>query len=163
LVPSRIAQSVGQLTGSVLQRGNTEVGRAMPTPRAAEPQTLQYTQTDVRTFFTAAGGTQQLVKPSGWVRIRLLLETAGPVAVGTRANLSPVLSGTGILLDTDVEFETVLTRGGALYIAAEGVNRVKVIIEPLPWMETISLQIGMAIESVRALGAILNLFRKARS
>lgn len=73
-----------------------------------------------------------------WAKVTLTLETAGPVVVGQQANLYPVLGGTGARLDTDVPTEIVIAKGTRLYIASNSVNRVKVRIEPLPWMEQIT-------------------------
>ena len=56
---------------------------------------------------------------------RLTLENAGPVAVGTMSAITPVLSGKGELLETDVPRTFYIAKGTRLYIAATGVNRVK--------------------------------------
>lgn len=72
-----------------------------------------------------------------WARVTLVLETAGPVVVGTRAELAPVLSGSGRLLQTNIPFTITIAKGTRLYILATAVNRVGVTIEPEPWLETI--------------------------
>lgn len=73
-----------------------------------------------------------------YAQVIVQLETAGPVSVGTRENLLPVLGGNGILLETGQPFEFFLSKGNRLYIASTSVNRVKVIIQPLPWLEQIT-------------------------
>lgn len=80
-----------------------------------------------------------------WARVRLTLETAGPVAVGNSAQITPVLSGRGQLLETGKETEFILAKGTRLYIASTSVNRVKRTIEPLPWLEQIVGMLGKLI------------------
>lgn len=162
LVPSRIAQTIPQLVAPSVTPGKTELGRAMPVPRAGEPQRLQYTATDIKTFFTVAGGTNVLYKAESWVRIRLMLRGDGLVVVGTRDRLDPIGSGAGVPLIIDQEFETVLTRGGKITIAADGIVPVGVVIEPLPWMETLSLQIGMVNERLDRISSQLDALLQQR-
>lgn len=99
--------------------------QAVPTPSG---NTLIYT------YFTKAGETLLfLTMPvDSWRRIRLTLEDAGPVSIGTSPNLAPVLNGAGILLPTDVEKEFVMGPGEHLYVLATAVNRVAVIVEAIP-------------------------------
>lgn len=78
-----------------------------------------------------------------WVKVKVLLETAGPVSIGQSSQLLPVLSGKGELLRTDVEREFTIAKGTRLYIQCTSVNRVAVTIEPLPWLEQIT---GLIIE-----------------
>lgn len=73
-----------------------------------------------------------------WARVTLTLETAGPVAVGTASQITPVLSGRGQLLETGLPLVFDIAKGTKLYIAATSVNRVKVSIQPLPWLEQIT-------------------------
>lgn len=68
----------------------------------------------------------------GWVVVKLELEDAGPVSVGTSADLFPVLSGKGRLLPTDRERSFRMTLGDKLYVAADTRNRIAVTIEPMP-------------------------------
>ena len=77
-----------------------------------------------------------------WAKVTLVLETAGPVAVGQQANLYPVLGGTGVILTVDEPYEVIIAKGTRLYIASNSINRVKVKIEPLPWMEQITGLVG---------------------
>lgn len=100
-------------------------------------------KTDIFTYFTEATGASALLySAEDWVRIELALETAGPVAVSTRESVTPVLSGKGILLEPDGEpIKFVMPRGNRLFIAAESINRVKVIIEPIPWLQQLLSQV----------------------
>lgn len=91
---------------------------------------MQRTQTS--TLITQpTGKTENLFSANFWCRVKVYLETAGPVAVGLGENLSPVLSGKGILLPSggpELEFE--LQKGDRLYYIATAINRVKVIVVP---------------------------------
>lgn len=73
-----------------------------------------------------------------WARVTLTLETAGPVAVGTASQITPVLSGRGQLLETGLPLVFDIAKGVKLYIASTSVNRVKVSIQPLPWLEQLT-------------------------
>lgn len=128
--------------------GMTRLGhRAVPTPPEAAIDAAQgANKTTASTYITRTpppGAT--LSNPTAllysadrlWATVTLTLETAGPVAVGESADLTPLLSGKGVLLDTGVPMKITLARGTKLYIAADAVNRVKVIVEPLPWLEQI--------------------------
>ncbi len=107
--------------------------------------------TEIYTYFTRpADGSKNFYSAPGWVRMGLQLETAGPVAVSTRQEVLPVLSGKGVLLPPDGEpIEFILPKGDRVFIASESVNRVKVIIEPIPWLEQIVLGIGSVINVLR--------------
>jgi hypothetical protein len=130
---SQIAQSLASTS--------KETARALPTSKGGEtPLQLQTYRTEIYTYFTIANGqTELLYSAENWVRAKLTLETAGPVAIGTSQNLEPVLSGRGRLLDTDLEYEAFLPRGTRLFIISETVNRVSVTIEPVPWLEQIDV------------------------
>ena len=94
--------------------------------------------TDIFTYFTRANGrTELLYSAESWVKIRIRLETAGPVGVSTRQEIAPVLSGKSMLLTTDEEETFTLPKGDRFFIIAETVNRVKFIVEPVPWQEQI--------------------------
>jgi hypothetical protein len=73
-----------------------------------------------------------------WADVTLTLETAGPVAVGNRSQITPVLSGRGILLETGVPLTFRIAKGSKIYIAATAVNRLKMFIQPIPWQEQIT-------------------------
>jgi hypothetical protein len=103
-------------------------------------------RTQIYTYFTKPTrvGDDIPVLYSGdrlWARVKLTLETAGPVAVGQSSQLLPVLSGKGALLPTGGQMEFVIAKGTRLYIASTSVNRVKVTIEPLPWLEQITASV----------------------
>lgn len=141
-----------------------EAGRAVPgvvqTQRAAQAQSTRPVEipdtpastgrTEISTYFTKVGGNQLLYQAEGWVKIRLMLETAGPVAVGSRDDVSPVLSGKGILLPTNVEIAFPLQKGNRIFITAGAVNRVRLIIEPVPWAEQVTTMIGSIVSILRS-------------
>ncbi len=100
---------------------------------------------EMSTYFTKPSGNEVLYRAESWVRLRLMLETAGPVAVGSRDSVTPVLSGAGILLPIDVEITFPMTKGNRIFIAAVAINRVRVIIEPIPWLEQITIMLGQLV------------------
>lgn len=77
-----------------------------------------------------------------WSRVTLTLETAGPVAVGNASQLAPVLSGKGALLEPGMPTTFSVAKGTRLYVASTAVNRIKVAIEPLPWLEQITARVS---------------------
>lgn len=89
-------------------------------------------QTEAYTYFTVADGvTKEVYSFTYWCTVKLFLETAGPVSVGLRQDIAPVLSGRGVLLPSggpEVEFQMQI--GDRLYVVAESVNRVRLIIVP---------------------------------
>lgn len=105
---------------------------------------------DMSTYFTKpTGRSEVLYRAESWVRIRLMLETAGPVSVGSRDNVTPVLSGAGILLPINVEITFPMTQGNRIFIAATAINRVRVIIEPIPWEEQKATMLGQLVAQGR--------------
>lgn len=109
--------------------------------------------TDIYTYFTIPDGESKLLySAEGWVRIQLTLETAGPVSFSTRESVTPVLSGKGILLAADGEPSKFdVPKGGRIFIAAESINRVKVYIQPIPFLEQILFQIEEGLGGVKGL------------
>jgi hypothetical protein len=105
--------------------------------------------TEIFTYITRpAAGTQLLYSAEKWVRARLMLETAGAVAVATnRQNITPVLSGKGIVLPINVEIQFALSKNNRIYIASTTVARVRFIIEPIPWQEQMILMLSKSIEA----------------
>jgi hypothetical protein len=104
----------------------------------------------IQTYFTSLPGIGEdtPILYNGdrlWARITLTLETAGPVAVGTGSNMSPVLSGKGQLLETGVPSTFDVMKGTRLYILATGINRVKFVTAPIPWLELITGLIGQVV------------------
>lgn len=96
-------------------------------------------KTEASTYITKVGVTDTVYDGSRlWARVTLTLETAGPVSAGTKQNLLPVLGGAGITLDTGVDRVFTISKGNQLFIAANAVSRVKVVIESLPWLEQIA-------------------------
>jgi hypothetical protein len=100
---------------------------------------------EVSTYLTKAGGSFVLYNGDRmWARVTLTLKTAGPVAVGQHANLTPVLSGRGQLLETGRATFFDIAKGNRLYIAATGVNPVSMVVEAYPWLETLTGLAGAA-------------------
>jgi hypothetical protein len=104
---------------------------------------------ELYTYFTETSGSFLLYKAEEWVRVRLLLETNGPVAVGARDDVAPPLSGKGISLPKDVEITFSLARGNRVYIAATAINRVRFIVEPIPWADQIAVMLGSLISVMK--------------
>ena len=115
--------------------------------------------TEIYTLFTRANGlTELLYSAETWVRVRLELETAGPVSVSTRENLAPVLSGRGVLLTTAEEQIWVLPKGDRLFWIAESINRVKFSVEPIAYGDTtISLIAQVRDKTVGVINAVSRL------
>jgi hypothetical protein len=129
------------------------------TPVTKETADLGTTfKTDMYTYFTQATGQTTLVfSAETWVKIRLLLETAGPVSIGWRENLGPVLSGQGRLLPTGLEVWFAMPPGQRLYFASNTVDRVSVVVERIPFGQQILHQIGEVPGAIAA--ALAGLFR----
>jgi hypothetical protein len=79
----------------------------------------------------------------------LTLETAGPVAVSTKQQILPVLSGKGQLLETGVPLRFELAKGNRLWVATTSLNRIKVTVQPLPWLEQLAGLLGLIVQGVR--------------
>jgi len=127
------------------------VERALPSSKGNEPQgQLQTYRTEIFAYFTVVGGTQLLYSAENWVRIKIEPQTAGPIAVGTRASLTPVLGGGGITLSDGDSYQAYLAKGTRFYIASESVNRVNVTVEPVPWLEQLDKNQQAASEGLRA-------------
>jgi hypothetical protein len=131
-----------------------EAGRALPdavraqshsTPIQAEIPTATG-RTEIFTYTTRALNESSLLyQAESWVRMRLILENAGAVDVSTRENITPVGSGKGITLPTDVEVQFNLNKKDRIYIASTSVNRVRVIIEPIAWGDQIATMLGKLV------------------
>lgn len=118
------------------QSPKTGIGTVKPGIIPGSVNQDQTYSTDIYTLFTKIGGSNLLYTAQSWVRVILRLETAGPVSVSTRESIPPVLSGRGVLLD-DNDLEFALAKGNRLYYSAEAVNRVRFVVEPIPWGESI--------------------------
>lgn len=131
---------------------------------AAEPEEGQVADlpynTQIYTYFTVVGNSDLLFTAPGWVTVKLTLETAGPVAVSTSQDVQPVLSGRGALLPPGVEIAFTLPKGNRLYVGSAAVNRVKVVVEPLPWLQSLAISIDRNTKSiVRSVQNAVNAFR----
>jgi hypothetical protein len=73
------------------------------------------------------------------------------VAIGQLSQITPVLSGKGELLDTGKAKTIPVGKGTRIYIASTSVNRVKLEIEPVPWLEQISATLEIIAGAARAL------------
>jgi hypothetical protein len=135
--------------------GNISLDRTKA--QSAQPSDSPGTSEDrikIYTYFTKVPtlGQQTELLYTGdrmWAKITLTLETAGPVAVGDSADITPVLSGKGQLLETDVPMAFDVAKSNRLYIAATSINRIKVEIAPYPWLETITGLIGSTLNAIR--------------
>lgn len=127
-------------------------GASAPQPQAQAGAGDNRTQ--IYTYLTripADGGTDIIYNGDRlWATVTLTLETSGPVAIGQQQNLLPVLGGQGVQLTTDRDYKVIIAKGSRLYIAANSINRVRVKVEPLPWLEQIT---GLLGNLVGALGA----------
>lgn len=144
--PMQVAQR------TLIQRPGTASGMApiRPNPTIALPVNAVNAPTadpgidrvtDIYTYITRVTTDSQILYNGDrqWALITLILESAGPVAVGTRTDLLPVLSGKGALLVTNVPYQITIAKTSRLYIVSTAVNRVSVKIEPPPWLEQVTL------------------------
>ena len=147
--PPKNPFSLGRTPVPIATPPDSKIGLPTSTDRNVASQTqigtevgAGYTKTAIDTYFTkAAVGRDTPIVYNGdnhWARVTLTLETAGPVVVGQIAQLLPVLSGRGMLLETGVPVTFTIAKGTRLYIQSTGVNRVKRVIEPVPWMEQLT-------------------------
>lgn len=103
--------------------------------------------TEVYTFFAKASTDgQPPVIYNGdrqYAQVILTLETAGPVAVSNKQQIYPVLSGKGQLLETGVPLTFYVAKGNRLWVATSSLNRIKVTVEPIPWLEQFAGLLGL--------------------
>jgi hypothetical protein len=147
--PSRIASQ----TSKIGMAGGRLPSRSTAT--SPEPQLTQGTNrsqyyTYLTSIPTAASQDTKILYNAdrNWATITLTLETAGPVAVGDKQNITPVLSGKGIVLQTGVPKKLTIPKGTKLYIAATAVNRVSIELEPLPWLEQMTAALNQIMTSI---------------
>lgn len=116
-----------------------EASRAVAEARVPSPdQRLGNYKTLIQTFFTKPGVETILYQANvPWARLKILLETAGPVVIGTGPGMAPINSGRGALLRTDEELEFDVAAGNKIFIFSTTANRVRLIVQPLPWQEMI--------------------------
>jgi hypothetical protein len=136
-------------------------------PKPADTTGGSENRTFVDTYFTKApvdGEPTEIIYNGDrmWAKITLTLETAGPVAVGNSSSITPVLSGKGQLLETDVPAVFFISKGTRLYVAAAGINRVKRIVEAVPWLETITGLLGSLIGVSRPTAAAVVVATKSK-
>ena len=124
-----------------LAQRSKEAARALPSSKGGEtPLQLETYRLQIQTYFTQASATTELMySAENWVELELKLETAGPVSVGTDANLAPVNSGRGQLLDTNSPLVIQMPKGTRLYVTSQTVNRINLTIKPIPWLEQIDV------------------------
>jgi len=111
--------------------------------------------TGISTFFARPTTDGQLaVIYNGdrqYAQVILTLETAGPVAISTKQQILPVLSGKGQLLETGVPLAFTLAKGNRLWVATTSLNRIKVTVQPLPWLEQIAGLLGLITSGLSGL------------
>lgn len=119
---------------------------ARPNPTVASPEPIaagggqEDRATEIFTYNTIVGfdktGTPILYNGDrNWTEVTLILDTAGPVVVGNRAEITPIFSGKGFPLTTGEPVTFTIAKGTRLYIFSSAVNRVKVQLAPVPWLE----------------------------
>lgn len=149
--PTRPGQ--GKIPEFSLDRHVAQAPTPADTPGAGE------NRISITTFFTQVvpvGSPAQLIYNADrmWAKVTLTLRTAGPVAVGQLDQLGPVGSGKGQELQTDVPLSFTIAKGNPLYVVASSVNSISVVIEPYPWLETITgLTTGMVRPAQAAVAA----------
>jgi hypothetical protein len=130
-----LAKSAGSKVG-MTSLGSPAIASA---PAPADNVGQGANRTQIYTYLTKVGSTEVLYSGDRlWARVKVMLETGGPVVVGQQSKLLPITSGTGARLVTNQERDFVIAKGTKLYIASSSVNRVAVTIEPLPWLEQIT-------------------------
>lgn len=97
-----------------------------------ETKIFTYTSTGV----TASSDSQNFVSTDDWTQVRLLLQTAGPMAVSNIINAFPVGSK-GILLSSTVWTNIIVPPASRLYMVSNAPQRVSVVIEPVPYLATV--------------------------
>jgi hypothetical protein len=138
-VNSALARAVNTRQQSKLPWDGTPDRSKATMPAPAAQQGDAQTRSQIDTYFTRIGGTNEIYGGDRqWALITLVLENAGPVAVGTDQDLTPVLSGKGQLLQTGEPLHFTIAKGQKLYVAATSINRIKRTIGPVPWLEQIT-------------------------
>jgi hypothetical protein len=121
-------------------KGAVLAGGTAVAPKANEDETrLVVSGFLAFTAFTKPNVTKLILNtpPNAYMYVRLMLETAGPVAWGQLAGLLPVTSGKGRLLVQNVETRIELPPATRLYLASASPNRVGVTVGPVPYMQEI--------------------------
>lgn len=142
---NRIPRAGAMMMPTPATRPNATIATPQPVSGGAQMDR----QTEVFTYNTAVGFVTPGQTPilyngdRNWAEVTLVLDTAGPVVVGTRADLQPIFSGKGWTLTTGEPITFTIAKGNRLYIFSSAVNRVKVQIAPLPWLEQITAELGV--------------------
>lgn len=120
-------------------------------PEPSDTASAAENRLKISTFFSTAGKTENIYNGDRlWAKVTLTLETAGPVSVGEQADLQPVLSGRGLLLQTGQATVFNVAKGNILYVASASVNRIGVVVEAYPWLEIITGAVGSMLSIMRA-------------
>lgn len=127
---------------------NTSTNPTISTVQAPSPTVAgAELTTEMYTFFARPNPTGRFtVLYNGdrqFAQLVLTLETAGPVAVATKQQLDPTLSGKGQLLETGMPLTFFVAKGNRVYISATSLNRIKVTVQPLPWLEQLTGLLGL--------------------
>jgi len=144
LFPSQRSQIArpGTATGMAPMRPDPTIAKPVGVNAPAAPLGIDR-NTESYTYITAVyqGGEAPILYNGDrqWATLELVLETAGPVVVGTRSDITPIFSGKGRLLQTNVPYRVTIAKTSRLWIVSTSVNRVAVTIAPPPWLEQIAL------------------------
>ncbi len=143
-----LASSTHTDPGPESKIGPVSLDRNKASPPEASVSSGDNNRADLYTYFTKGPGAATETLYNGdrlWALVTLELQTAGPVVVGTRAQLTPVLSGRGISMATGKPITIRVAYGTRIYIASNAVSRVSVQIESVPWLEQISALLGRIV------------------
>lgn len=136
----------------------SKIGPISTNPNVAQTQPVGTTpaQSDnniqIFTFITKPSGRTDTLYNADrtWARVTLTLTTAGPVAVGQLQDLGTLTGGQGMLLQTGVPTYLDIAKGNRVYVLATAVNRINVVVAPIPWLEVIA---GSVMAIATAMGA----------
>lgn len=120
--------------------------------RDEQATTNELGQTRANTIFTSGqpfGRGHVLYTAQKWFRVKLRLETAGPVTIGFASDITAVGAGSGASLGAD-EVEVIVKKGDTLYYAANAINRVRMVVEPVPWAEQMWSRVGSILQMLGA-------------
>lgn len=154
------------VSATATSQGRTQPAQRVPSPVMADGNY----PTRLFTVFTVPGDEVKQVFTASveWTRVKVMLQTAGPVAISTNQQFTPTLSGKGLILQTGVPVEFELARGNNLYISSPAINRIAVIVQPIAWAEQMMggivrgvAGIATAVGGVQAaVAALAGVFRK---
>lgn len=135
--------------GSGLPKGSPTNRTATSLPDPSAEQSQGNYKTTFKTVQTVGNGqvTPLYAADLRWARVKLYLETAGPVAISDSQSFNPVFSGQGVLLQPGEELEFEVARGNKIFISSPTVNRVRMIVEPIGWGEQL-LGAALAIAKI---------------